>query len=447
MCIDDFAIKKREKYGTIMVDIETHRVIDILESRELEDVTLWLKTFPNIEVISRDGSITYKKAASFAHPDAIQVSDRFHILKNLTEYCSSSIKRILPSRVAIEVETVLSDESVLVPEENVQAVNRCLTLQEKYKNCLLLKSKGKTQTQICKELNMDCRVYKKLMQLTRGEVDEYFSTITDMKQSLTLLNKLEKVRLVKELREEGHSNRKISKLTGISKVTVAKYLAKDFSPVRKESTLCRVSILKPYLIEIEEKLLQGILASKIEIDIREKGYEGSSSTFRHYCSNWKKNLAKNKESKIQSNGESTSRNIEYILRRNILKLLYWPIDKVPSISEEQYELLREQYPVFREVIDLLNEFRNMCKEQSVDKLSAWIGKVEQSEIKELYSFTNGLKRDMDAIQNAILYSYNNGLAEGSVNKLKVIKRIMYGRCSFELLKSKLLRLEKMRKIN
>ena len=65
------------------------------------------------------------------------------------------------------------------------------------------------------------------------------------------------------------------------------------------------------------------------------------------------------------------------------------------------------------------------------------------QIKELDSFVNGIERDKDAIQ----FDYNNGLAEGSVNKLKVIKRIMYGRNSFELLKSKLLRLESKRKIN
>ena len=440
-------MKKRKKYGTILVDIETHRVIDILESRELEAVTVWLKTFPNIEVISRDGSITYRNAASLAHPNAIQVSDRFHLLKNLTDYCGASIKRILPSRVAIEVEMELSATKVVVDtEENIQ-INRLLTLKEKYKKCVKLTNEGKSQTEICNDLNMDCRVYKKLMQLSKKEIDEYFSTVTDAKQSLTLLNKLEKVNLVKDLHKKGHSNRKISKLTGFSKVTVGRYLDKDFSPVRKEGARDRISILNPYLPEIEEKLLQGIMASKIEIDIRKKGYEGSSSNFRHYCSNWKKTLAKNKETKIQSEEDTAGRTIEYILRQNILKLLYWPINKIPSISERQYELLRGQYPVLEAIIDLLNEFRNMFKEQSVDKLSHWIGKVEQSEIKELHSFINGLKRDIAAISNAIIYPYNNGLAEGSVNKLKVIKRIMYGRCSFRLLKSKLLRLEKMRKIN
>lgn len=63
------------------------------------------------------------------------------------------------------------------------------------------------------------------------------------------------------------------------------------------------------------------------------------------------------------------------------------------------------------------------------------------------SFINGIKRDIATVKNAIRLNYNNGLAEGSVNKLKVAKRIMYGRNSFELLKGKLLRLELKRKIN
>jgi len=56
-------------------------------------------------------------------------------------------------------------------------------------------------------------------------------------------------------------------------------------------------------------------------------------------------------------------------------------------------------------------------------------------------FVNGLKRDMQAVRNAIIYEYNNGLAEGSVNKLKVIKRITYGRNKFEMLRQKVLLLE------
>ena len=59
VCIDDFALKKRHKYGTIMIDIESHRIIDMIESRDLEDVVTWLQSFPNLQVFSRDGSIIY----------------------------------------------------------------------------------------------------------------------------------------------------------------------------------------------------------------------------------------------------------------------------------------------------------------------------------------------------------------------------------------------------
>ena len=82
-----------------------------------------------------------------------------------------------------------------------------------------------------------------------------------------------------------------------------------------------------------------------------------------------------------------------------------------------------------------------------DNLKKWIDECELLEIDKLSSFVNGIQRDMDAVKNAIQFEFNNGLAEGSVNKLKVVKRIMYGRNSFDLLKSKLLRLEMKRKIN
>jgi transposase len=81
VCIDDFALKKRQRYGTVMVDYETHKIIDMIESREGQDVELWLKQYPNLKVVSRDGSTTYASAITAAHPKAMQVSDRFHLVK------------------------------------------------------------------------------------------------------------------------------------------------------------------------------------------------------------------------------------------------------------------------------------------------------------------------------------------------------------------------------
>lgn len=83
VCIDDFAFRKRKTYGTIMVDIDTHRIIDLLASRETADVAEWLKSYPNLEVVSRDGSVSYKSAIEQAGSHLQQVCDRFHLLRGL----------------------------------------------------------------------------------------------------------------------------------------------------------------------------------------------------------------------------------------------------------------------------------------------------------------------------------------------------------------------------
>ena len=73
VCVDDFAFRKRYTYGTVMVDIDTHRIIDIIDSRENKQVEDWLKTYPNLKVVSRDGAQTYASAISNAHPNAVQI--------------------------------------------------------------------------------------------------------------------------------------------------------------------------------------------------------------------------------------------------------------------------------------------------------------------------------------------------------------------------------------
>ena len=93
------------------------------------------------------------------------------------------------------------------------------------------------------------------------------------------------------------------------------------------------------------------------------------------------------------------------------------------------------------------EFKDIFKYKKMDELPHWIEKTKKLNIREMNRFILGLERDWEAIQNAIIYDYNNGLAEGSINKVKVIKRIMYGRCSFSTLRSKDLMLEQLKHFN
>ena len=101
VCIDDFALKKRQRYGTIMVDYESKRIIDMIESRETEDVAAWLSDYPNIEFVSRDGSQSYAAAITKGLPQAVQISDRFHLLQGICDRANKCFQRIFQGRITI----------------------------------------------------------------------------------------------------------------------------------------------------------------------------------------------------------------------------------------------------------------------------------------------------------------------------------------------------------
>ena len=96
-----------------MIDIESRKIIDMIESRESEKVSEWLKGYANLEIVSRDGSMSYKTAIEKADKEIIQISDRFHIFKNFTDYCKEHILRTIKPKIKIEEDkTEMNKEKI-----------------------------------------------------------------------------------------------------------------------------------------------------------------------------------------------------------------------------------------------------------------------------------------------------------------------------------------------
>ena len=131
-----------------------------------------------------------------------------------------------------------------------------------------------------------------------------------------------------------------------------------------------------------------------------------------------------------------------IKSNKIISLLYRTIDKISDFSIELYDKIIEKYTWIPTILNLIEEFKELVQNKSLNKFHTWMKKASELNIKELNSFLGGIKRDEKAVENAITYRFTNGLAEGSVNKLKTLKRTMYGKASFETLKRKLLWCEK-----
>lgn len=386
MCIDDFAFRKRQTYGTIMVDIDTHGVIDLLASREVEDVAEWLRSYPNIRIVSRDGSVSYKSAIEQTGMEIQQVSDRFHLLKGLTDAAKKFITRLL------------SVNFMLPTEASHYAGKPTGDYWDKP-----VKEDSPTA-----EHNANVEKKRKVVEQAR------------------------------ELRGQGFNKGEIAGLVGISRTTVAKYLKEDFDPSSAYYNTTIRSKIKPYAGDIKDMLCEGKTFKQISAAIREKGYDGSDSTIRMFAT---------RERKIMKETASQRVSGEKIERKWLVSLLYRPIDEVSSLSAEQLDRIIGEYPIIGQVYDAVAGFKQTLFGKKESELDKWLEETDSLEIDELCSFINGIKRDIVAVKNAIILDYNNGLAEGSVNKLKVVKRIMYGRNSFELLKGKLLRLELKRKIN
>lgn len=290
-------------------------------------------------------------------------------------------------------------------------------------------------------MNLDSRVYKKLSQLTKQEATLYFNSLEKERRQVRLQQKIARVENVRKLKREGLTISAIQKETSLNYRTIKNYLSVNYDPTHQSTGRTQSSILDKFKAYITLQLKLGTMASTIEKDIREQGYKGSSSTIRHYCSEWKKRQG------ILPKGEQSNEYAatEIIERQVLLKLLYRPIEKIVSLTQSQVDRVQEIFPEFKKIHQLIWGFKTLISENQVDCLADWIVQAQQSGISEIMSFLTGITRDLEAVKQAIIRKENNGLAEGSVNKLKVIKRIMYGRCSFETLRSKMLQLEDLRR--
>lgn len=435
VCIDDFALKKRMSYGTIMVDICSHRIVDMIDSREYSDVKNWLQTYPNLHIVSRDGSITYHNAIIEAHPEALQISDRFHLLKNLTSYSQDYLKKELKQKIAIPMANAAVPALPSFPASQADK-NRLLALKEKYDQAQQLVALGYTKTRICKSLNMDIRAYEKLVSTQQEALDMRFQSKRESAHDEAIQRKMALVNEVRELRQNGFSKREITRRTGLVLQTINRYLDDNYAPVHAACGRKRDGALTPYMEEIDTMAAQGIMSPVILQRIQEKGYTGSSSNLRHYISGWKKH-----QKHFYHQQTAVLEPKQFLERKHVFQLLYHPIEKLKPINQSQFKALCSNYPNFEKVYIIVRSFKTLLTTKDASLLESWMASVKDLGIRELDSFVEGLKRDLGAVKNAISLPQSNGLVEGSVNKLKVIKRIMYGRCSFDTLKTKTLALE------
>lgn len=426
ICVDDFAIKKRHSYGTVMVDLETHRIIDLIPSRDVADVKKWLSNYPNVEVLSRDGAQIYASAADGAYSNVTQVSDRFHLIKGLSEAIDKYIIRTFPARLEIPAVSEINEELKLLLNIN----NRAKRIQFAHDK----KQEGMTINEIALVLHACPKTITKYLNIDPKTVEDK-GTAREYQHKLAMEQKQQDVDEVRRLFSEGMTIEAISKELHHTYKTIQNYLNPDYSVVDGHYNVRIPNKLAPYEDEVKLLRSQGMTYPRIHKIISEKGYNGSVASLRMFM---QKECIRQAEQESDSQVNSDYQPKEFVQRKSLSQLIYKNIESVYTISKEQLKMVLKTYPILADLYSLIKEFYEIIYSKKACKLEAWLEKLEEHDIPELQAYINGVRKDIDAVKNGISLAYNNGLAEGSVNKIKVIKRIMYGRNSFDLLKAKVL---------
>jgi transposase len=407
--IDDWAKKRGQTYGTILVDLETRQPIELLDSREAKDVTAWLKQHPGIEIISRDRAHDYIKAVNDGAPEAQQVADRWHLLTNLRDALETMLSH-KPSALAAAGKPIEDQNSVQQAEDQKEGTAVNIELPEK-----------KTSSTPNEP------------PLTKAEKDKIARHA----------RRQARFELVKQLHKEGYSIRAIQKHLNISWRTARKYIDADVCPQYPTGRV-RPSKLDPWLPYLEERWQAGYTnATQLWREIEAQGFAGTRSLVSRWAA---------KERKLLPRSTQYSRRQPREVRPKLTKQTRpvpwsstrasWVLVKDRAqLDEKEIAVLERMAATDKQVevaAQLAERFVNMVKQKEPDKLELWLRDAVASGVRSLISFANGIRQDFTAVYNALSMIWSNGQVEGQVNRLKFIKRMMYGRANFDLLRKRVL---------
>lgn len=392
--VDDFAFRKGHHYGTILVNLETHQPIALLADRKAETLALWLQAHPGIEVLSRDRSKAYKRAMSEGAPEAIQVADRFHLVKNLSE----TLERAFGSyRSELKAAEQSQQQPTLVetPEEIVVAIPQ--------------------------------------------------PTATEVAQQRIRQNqqrKIEQQQTIKSLRAQGWLQTAIAQKLGVSLRTVERYShLPDFPEVPARRATFGRSLLDPYKPRLLDWWNSGIREPSILMELLKPcGFEGSLRTLQRYIRGLRKaeGLPPVRIKVTQTLPKVVDPQSPPFTPRQAAYLVVLNPDNRQAEEIDLLERVMQQHPDLTVLVELADEFLELLRNRQADALDDWLLKAATSAIKPLQTFAKGLFDDYAAVKASLMGEVSNGPVEGLNNKLKMLKRQMYGRAGLELLAKRLI---------
>jgi len=381
--VDDFAFRRGHTYGTIIVDLATNRPIELLRERSVGCLTAYLEAHPEVRLVARDRDAGYAQAVALAAPHASVVVDRWHLLRNLSDAFerlvanrSATWRAALQAHLDAQHATASAGVPPVTPPEPISS------------------------TSPRQQRPPTARTARRQHLLERAH----------------------------DLRRKGWTKTAIARHLELDPKTVTGYLERDTPPdySRRQPT---PAALDAHHDHLRNRWRDGCRnAAHLTRELKERGYPGSERTVRRYLNQWR-------DSSDDAPHSSPPATPPIVTLPSPKKLAWNLLHNEPDTTTRA---LLEHVGDAEHHTNLARAGLDAIKQHNPHAWNAWREAILDQPNSPLRRFVTGLQRDHGGIHNALTLTYSNGPTEGNVNRLKLIKRTMYGRAGFELLRKKVL---------
>lgn len=405
--VDDWAIRKGQTYGTILYDLEEHRPVDLLPNRTAQGLSEWLRSHPGVEVISRDRAQAYADGARLGAPGAIQVADRFHLVKNLGD----ALERLLNHH-----RTDLKAAQAAVGPEVVAAAapseDAAIGTAQPAAACASSK------------LSRQARDKEQRRAWRYGRYEQ-----------------------IKAYYGQGMNITQIARAMHMERKTVRHFLHADTFPERNPGSGHPRggfrSVIDDHKDTIQREWESGCHnAAAIFRMLQSDGYTGGYTRVKDHLRAFRHG---SDDSAFQVTSLPSAPEQEVLTRLSPRTVASMVLRKPEERTERTQTLLDEverRCEPFRLCREISQRFLTLLRGPKVKEnafaFADWLEAAGRCEVAEVRRFAKGLEQDRAAVEAAMALPWSNGPVEGAVNRLKTIKRQMYGRANFDLLRRRVL---------
>jgi Transposase len=389
----------------MIVDLERRQVVDVLADRSADSTAEWLRVHPEVEMVSRDRAGLYADGARQGAPQARQIADRFHLLQNFREAVERQLGGLGPP-VRRKPPSLANDD--VGPMMAVTGEQPRMSGAERE----ILTRQGRDADRQA--------LYDRIRALYDADL-----TIRDIAQEL------------------GLGLRRVQRWVRLIELPTRNVMApKPSTPAYYGTYLAR-------------RWAEGVTAVKgLLVEINRRGYTGSHSHLARFLAPWRKaisvitmtpaNSSSPPETEVAISPRMAA--LDPMTGRRISSLTAAGLCVKPrgAMTPRQIvnvDLLKAASEEFTTMRGLAMRFAGLLRGGDIGKLDVWLHDARICGLHAMRSFVRKLRQDIDAVRNAILEPWSNGQVEGQINRLKTLKRAMYGRASVELLRARMMPLD------